>query len=93
MVALIEIVISLVNLLEAEMRQFKAKSRDLFLSLGLILVAVALACAGFWLLLGAVFYWLCAAGLSIGMAAFLCACLALVLAGIVALLSRKVSSR
>ncbi|MFW6055583.1 MAG: hypothetical protein ACOC9D_06720 [Thermodesulfobacteriota bacterium] len=93
MTAIIELIISLVDLLEAEIRQLQAMTRNLFLGFGLLLLAAALGFAGFCLLLGALFYWLLAAGLSIGWAAFLTGCLALGLAGAAVWISRRVLAR
>ncbi|MCF8104216.1 MAG: hypothetical protein K9K64_01925 [Desulfohalobiaceae bacterium] len=93
MTAIIELIISLIDLLEAEIRQLKAMTRNLFLGFVLLLLAAAFGFTGFCLLLGALFYWLFAAGLSIGWTAFLTGCLALGLAGAAAWISRRASAK
>ncbi len=97
MKALIEIVIALVDLLEAEMRQLqqttKQTARQLLLGFGCLIVASLLAFTGFCLLLGAVFYWIAAAGLSVGWSALITGCLAFALSIIAALCFRRLTSR
>lgn len=93
MTAIIELIISLVDLVEAEIRQLKAMTRNLFLGFVLLLLAAALGFTGFCLLLGSLFYWLFAAGLSIGWAAFFSGCVALGLAGAAIWISRRFSAK
>ncbi|MCF8107233.1 MAG: hypothetical protein K9K64_17285 [Desulfohalobiaceae bacterium] len=93
MSAIIELVISMVDLLEAELSQIRTFSRNLFLGFGLVLLAAALGFIGFCLLLGALFYWLFVAGLSIGWAAVISGCLALGLAGAAVWISRRALAR
>ncbi|MDZ7760437.1 MAG: hypothetical protein U5L00_09300 [Desulfovermiculus sp.] len=76
--SIIELIIAVFDLFEAEVRQLQQKSRSLFIGFGLVLVAAFLSSLGLGLMLGALFYALMAAvGLSLGWTSLITGCVSL----------------
>ncbi|MFP4035282.1 MAG: hypothetical protein ACLFT5_07235 [Desulfovermiculus sp.] len=89
--SIIELIIAVFDLFEAEVRQLQQKSQSLFLSLGLVLVAAFLGSLGLGLMLAALFYALMVpAGLSMGWAALITGCLAIGLGAGLVVIARRI---
>ena len=89
--SIIELIIAVFDLFEAEVRQLQQKSRSLFLILGLMMVAAFLGSLGLGLILAALFYALMiAAGLSMGWAALITGCLAIGLGVVLVACTRRI---
>ncbi|MFP4257681.1 MAG: hypothetical protein ACLFRE_01655 [Desulfovermiculus sp.] len=89
--SIIELIIAVFDLFEAEVRQLQQKSQSLFLSLGLVLVAAFLGSLGLGLMLAALFYALMVpAGLSMGWAALITGCLAIGLGAMLVVIARRI---
>lgn len=90
--SIIELIIAVFDLFEAEVRHLQQKSRTLFLILGLTMVAAFLGSLGLGLILAALFYALMvAAGLSMGWAALITGFLAIGLAVVLVVSTRRIT--